>query len=115
MDRLRRGGTVGDPFRQDTMRHTHALTPKRIHGLSRVEAGLASETGTLDTPWATSEGRLDILDHELHTGRPPMRATVVDGELTMAIPVTCYSLDHAGEALEDLRAGRVTGAAIIVP
>jgi propanol-preferring alcohol dehydrogenase len=29
--------------------------------------------------------------------------------------VTSYPLDEAGQALEDLRAGRSTGAAVIVP
>jgi propanol-preferring alcohol dehydrogenase len=29
--------------------------------------------------------------------------------------VTCYPLDHANEALADLRAGRLTGAAVLIP
>ena len=33
----------------------------------------------------------------------------------MKTRVTTYPLEAAGEALEDLRAGRFTGAAVIVP
>jgi hypothetical protein len=29
--------------------------------------------------------------------------------------VTAYALGHANDALEDLRAGRFTGAAVVVP
>jgi propanol-preferring alcohol dehydrogenase len=46
-----------------------------------------------------------------------------DGEELLALAprvpvrtrVTTYPLEHANEALEDLRAGRFTGAAVLVP